>query len=80
MTLIKRDLKQGWNDVEIHKQTFGHLPDESCKSKHPLECNRPEGTESPYVCLKCGKPANSPAYKRYCWNCYDKYTDGKVFD
>lgn len=37
-------------------------------------------TESPYDCIKCGKPANSPAFKHYCWDCYDKYTDGKVFD
>jgi hypothetical protein len=35
---------------------------------------------SPYKCKKCGKPANSPLYREYCWSCYDKYTDGKQFD
>jgi NMD protein affecting ribosome stability and mRNA decay len=35
---------------------------------------------SPYKCTKCGAPANSPMYKTYCWDCYDKYTDGKVFE
>lgn len=40
---------------------------------------RPDGN-SPYDCIKCGEPANSPASKRYCWDCYDVETDGKVFD
>jgi len=35
---------------------------------------------SPYDCIICGEPAMSPAYKRYCWECYYKKTDGKVFD
>lgn len=37
-------------------------------------------TESPYDCAICGEPANSPAYKRYCWKHYDTETNGKVFD
>lgn len=37
-------------------------------------------TESPYDCQICGKPANSPAYKRYCWDHYYKKTNGRVFD
>lgn len=36
--------------------------------------------ESPWDCQECGQPANSPAHKRYCWDCYDKHTNGKVFD
>jgi hypothetical protein len=53
----------------------GNKHEEPEKSTHPREV-----TESPYDCLICGKPANSPAYKRYCWEHYDKETDGKVFD
>ena len=35
---------------------------------------------SPYKCKICGNPANSPAYKRYCWDHYYQNTDGKEFD
>jgi hypothetical protein len=46
--------------------------EESTKSRMP--------TESPYDCIECGKPANSPKYKNYCWDCYDKHSDGRAFD
>lgn len=32
-------IRQRWDDVEIHKNEFGHLPDRRC-GNHPLECNR----------------------------------------
>lgn len=47
----------------------------------PKMSTKPRGLgESPYDCIICGKPANSPANKRYCWDCYYKETNGKVFD
>lgn len=52
-------------------------------AEHTIEApvshdTRPEG--SPYNCLECGEAANSPAYKRYCWDHYYEKTNGKVFD
>lgn len=47
----------------------------------PEKSAKPRGAnESPHDCTICGKPANSPASKRYCWEHYYQYTDGKVFD
>lgn len=57
------------------------LDSEGNQHEEPEKSVKPrEATESPYDCIECGKPANSPAHKRYCWDCYDKHTNGKVFD
>lgn len=71
MTENKRG-KEEFVDSEGNKHTIENSPH--------TDAPRADGTGSPYDCIKCGKPANSPAYKRYCWDCYEKETNGKVFD
>ena len=57
------------------------IDSEGEKHEEPKKSEKPRAiTESPYDCIKCGKPANSPAFKRYCWDCYDVQTNGTVFD
>lgn len=40
MRVIKTDPAKNWNDVELHKQLFGHLPDEECGSGPVIACER----------------------------------------
>lgn len=63
--------KETFKDSEGHEHTIENSPG--------TDTPRADGS-SPYDCIECGEPANSPAYKRYCWKHYDEKTNGKVFD
>jgi len=63
------------SETFLDSQGIEHILEKSPQTRDA----RPDGN-SPYDCLICGEPANSPASKRYCWEHYKTETDGKVFD